>query len=534
MQCNKCARRANPGRHKTVIALGCGFVLAACALLGARGGEAAGKVRLQLVDAATGNKIGGMIRIVPADSEVPIELPGLLDRLRGLKKSDALRGWYVVPAAGGETMLPAGRYRAEALSGLESAVATHEFEVAGEQSDITINLEMIVHAAERGLVAGNTHLHLQGLNKQECEDYLRQVPAADGICVMFISYLERAEIDKAYITNRYPIGDLREFAAKGVLFNNGEEHRHNFEAWGQGYGHVMFLDIKELVKPVSLGPGITTAGDDDRPLRPGIDEAHRQGGTIIWCHNTLGHEGIPTALAGRLHALNVFDGARLGKYEDKYYRFLNVGLRLPISTGTDWFIYDFSRVYAHVEGKLDVRSWLAALKAGRNQATNGPLLSLTVDGRDIGATLKLEKPKKVRTVAEGVGRQDFQRLQIVQNGRVIAVETARKSGSRFQARVERDISLDGPAWFAARIESDTKNELAQQLFAHTSPVYVDLGGQGVFDLESARSLLKQMEEGRDDIRARGKFSSAVAKDRMLATYDDAIRGLTEQIARRSR
>src|SRR5262249_48756651 len=154
-------------------------------------------------------------------------------------------------------------------------------------------LASIFRPEERGLVAGNTHLHLQGVTKAECEEYLRHVPAADGIRVMFISYLERAEIDKAYISNRYPIGALPEFDATGVLFNNGEEHGHNFEAWAQGYGHVMFLDIQSLVKPVSLGPGITAGGDDDRPLRPGIDEARQQGGTVIWCHNTLGHEDVP-------------------------------------------------------------------------------------------------------------------------------------------------------------------------------------------------------------------------------------------------
>src|SRR5262249_24765341 len=153
-------------------------------------------------------------------------------------------------------------------------------------------------------------------------------------------------------------------------------------------------------------PGITAAGDDDRALRPGIDEARGQGGTVLWCHNTLGHEDVPNALAGRLDALNVFDGARLGTYEENYYRYLRIRLRLPISTGTDWFIYDFSRVYSRIDGKLTVKSWLDALKAGRNIATNGPLLSMTVDGKAPGETLKLDKAKKLRVVAEGVGRHD--------------------------------------------------------------------------------------------------------------------------------
>jgi hypothetical protein len=294
----------------------------------------------------------------------------------------------------------------------------------------------------------------------------------------------------------------------------------------------MFLDIKELVKPVSLGPGITGKGNDDRPLRPGIDEARRQGGTVIWCHNSLGHEDVPNALAGRLDALNVFDGSRGGTYEENYYRYLNTGMHLPISTGTDWFIYDFSRVYAKVEGALTVKSWLAALKDGRNLATNGPLLTLTVDGKAVGDTLKLEKAGRPRVVATALGRHDFQKLQVIFNGRVIDNAAAQPGNGGFQARIEREVPVDEPGWFAARVDSDTKNELGQQLFAHTSPLYIELAGRRVFDIESARALQKQMEESRADIRAKGKFTSDAARDELLAMYDASIRALSEQISRR--
>ena len=244
--------------------------------------------------------------------------------------------------------------------------------------------------------------------------------------MLFISYLERFKDDATYITNRYPVGDLKQFTATGVLVNNGEEHRHNFASHGQGYGHVMFLNIKELVKPVSLGPGITGAGNDDRPLRPGIDDARKQGGTIIWCHNTFGFEDVSHVLAGRLDALNVFDGTRSGTFEDGYYRYLNIGLRLPISTGTDWFLYDFARVYAKVPGKLTVPAWLDALKAGKCQATNGPLLTLSVDGKEIGDVIRLDAARTIKIEVAGVGRHDFQKLQLVQNGHVIATADAKK------------------------------------------------------------------------------------------------------------
>lgn len=517
--------------RKLTVAFGCAMVLGVCALL-ARGPETTTVVRLRLVDADGGKKLGGIIRVFPVDGKTPVELPGLLDRLRGLKPKEAERGWYVVPAAGVETTLPRGRYRLEALSGLETVRLEQEVDLTGAGPHaFQVKLESLFRPEEHGLVAGNTHLHLQGLTREECDAYLRQVPAADGLRVMFISYLERAEVDRNYITNRYPIGNLEGFEATGVLFNNGEEHRHNFEGFGQGYGHVMFLGIKELVKPVSLGPGIAGQGNDDRALQPGIEEARRQGGTVIWCHNTNGHEDVPNALAGRLDALNVFDGSRTGTYEDNYYRYLNIGLRMPISTGTDWFLYDFSRVYARIDGQLTVQSWLDALKAGRNVSTNGPLLSLTVDGKTPGDVLKLEKPTRLRIEFKGVGRHDFDKLQLVQNGRVVLSESATKVGNRYEATLKRELPVDASCWFAVRIQSNATNELGGQLYAHTSPVYVEMAGQRLLDVESGRALLRQMEEGREDVRKRGKFSSDAARERMIALYDNALQDLTARLNR---
>lgn len=47
-----------------------------------------------------------------------------------------------------------------------------------------------------------------------------------------------------------------------------------------------------------------------------------------------------SALAGRFDALNVFDGSRGGTDEERNHRSLDIGLRLPISTGTDRFLSD--------------------------------------------------------------------------------------------------------------------------------------------------------------------------------------------------
>jgi hypothetical protein len=513
--------------RKLLLGLCCLTVLGAAVLPRTSPQPGPVKVRLRLVDAASGKPVAGLVRVTDADGR-PVALPGLFDRLAGLKKELPNVHWYVVPAGGAETTLPREKFQVQALSGLETELARQDLDLrANPPNEVTVKLPFAFRPGDAGLVAGNTHLHLRDFTRAQADDYLKQIPAADGLRVLFISYLERHQDDQHYITNKYPIGDPK-LAAAGVLFNNGEEHRHNFQGFGQGYGHVMFLNIKELVKPVSLGPGITGGGFDDRPLRPGIDAARQQGGTVLWCHNTFGHEGVLNALPGRLVALNVFDGSRAGKYEDKYYRYLNVGLRLPISTGTDWFLYDFARVYAGVRGELTVAAWLDAVKAGRCQVTNGPLLSLEVDGRVPGDVLELKGPKKVKVTASAVGRHPLRRLQLIHNGRVVKTEAGPADGAP-RLRLTHEVLLEGPAWFAARIDGETKNELEKTLFAHTSPVYVAFQGRGVFDVEAAQGLLRYIEEGRADVQQRGRFSSAQASAQLLALYDEAARRLRDRI-----
>jgi hypothetical protein len=509
----------------------CLLVIGVSAFLGAQPQSDRLKVRLRLVDAASGRNVAGIVYIRGDDGK-PVELPGLFDRMAGLTKDLPGVHWYVVPQGGAETTLPRTKLQIQALSGLETALAVQDVDLrVAAPAEIVVKLPFLFHPEETGLVAGNTHLHLRGFSLETADDYLRNIPAADGLRVMFISYLERHEDDKGYITNKYPVGDLPRFAATGVLFNNGEEHRHNFQGYGEGYGHVMFLNIKELVKPVSTGRGITGGGFDDLALRPGIDNARKQGGTVIWCHNTLGFEGILNALSGRLDALNVFDGSRLGKYEEKYYRYLNIGMHLPISTGTDWFMYDFSRVYAQVRGKLTIPAWLEAVKAGRCQATNGPLLTLEVDGKTMGDVTNLTEPKVVRVFASALGRHPLERLQLVRNGTVIKTQAASdKEPGRI--RLAHEVRIEEPAWFAVRIDSAANNEFDKTLFAHSSPVYVNYKGRDVFDVDAALGLLKQVEEAQERIKARGQFSAPATQEKMLALYDAAAQDLRGRISAR--
>ena len=151
-------------------------------------------------------------------------------------------------------------------------------------------------------------MHLKKTSRSETDRYLIECSKADGLDIVFVSYLERPSEDVHYSTNNYTRKQLRALSNDHTHFDHGEEHRHNLSAWEEGYGHVMLLNIPELIKPVSIGPGITGSGSDGIPLRTGIDRARDFDASVIWCHNAWGLEDIPSWLTGRLDANNIFDG----------------------------------------------------------------------------------------------------------------------------------------------------------------------------------------------------------------------------------
>ena len=159
---------------------------------------------------------------------------------------------------------------------------------------------------------------------------------------------------------------------------NGEEHRHNYGRHSEGYGHVMLLDMDELIRPISIGPGLMKTGTDSPSLSQNIHRARDEGGRAIWCHQTLGLEDIPNWVLGALDAQNIFDGSQRANYDECFYPYLNIGLRVPFSTGTDWFIYDFSRVYVELPGELTATGWLDALAdlVPKRQVLNRAMLFL--------------------------------------------------------------------------------------------------------------------------------------------------------------
>jgi hypothetical protein len=212
----------------------------------------------------------------------------------------------------------------------------------------------------------------------------------------------------------------------------------------------------------------------------------------------------PVAVAlGNVNAYNLADG--LDANYARYYRFLNCGIRMPASSGTDWWIYDHNRVFVQVAGPFNYDTWIAGLRAGRTFVSNGPLLEFTVNGEAAGTLLELrEDAAPLRVSVRAISRIPFERLEIVRDGEVVADQVS--VGGR-EASLDREIPVAQGGWIAARVSGSTKTHALTTVFAHTSPVYYRVAGTPSRRAEAAGAFVDEIEESVRFIRKSYKFAS---------------------------
>ncbi len=110
---------------------------------------------------------------------------------------------------------------------------------------------------------------------------------------------------------------------------------------------------------------------------------------------------------------------------DLYYAFLNCGFKLMPSAGSASGVLPnplgYNRVYAKVDGEFTYDSWFEGLKAGHSFVTNGPMLFITVDGKQMGETIKIKgsTDHTSHVVCNLHSLKSISTVEIIQNGAVI-------------------------------------------------------------------------------------------------------------------
>ena len=241
------------------------------------------------------------------------------------------------------------------------------------------------------------------------------------------------------------------------------------------------------------------------------DACHAQGGTVVLPHMP-NPNAEPAALiaTGRVDAVEMF--VQGGYQHNEYYRYLNCGYKLPLVGGTDKMSSDVPvgiyRTYAFIpnDRPFTYDNWCDAVKGGRTFLSGGPMIGLTVNGSEIGQTVNLSGnggTVDVEAWAESIF--PINTLQIVHEGRVVASTTDTQGARRLELK-ER-IKIDQHTWLAARCGGPEYQGLTHHdgwqrgIFAHTSPIYVAVGGAWwMFDTDTAQYMLTLVDGSLEHIR----------------------------------
>ncbi len=393
--------------------------------------------------------------------------------------------------------LPPGRYHVKATKGLEFNSAETEVMVkSGETVAVRLNLSREWPAE---WISGDHHVHLffhkDSLHPQMTISDVMKIAKGEGL--NFVSFCgEWSE----FIAN---MGDHSIEADERFVGEVGLESVNDF------YGHMCTLNWKSVPVdgvPMRLVPwpmNLDTIRHLDATGGAWVNahpfDSVMPGHIIENMENPrkLGNARELPIILG-LHGRTNIDllchatpgGAELKTNE--YYRLLNMGFKIGATASTDYYVDQargtpgHNRTYVHAKN-LDFDSIAEAYRMGRTYATNGPVVHLDVNGVEIGDQLDLPAGgQTVRVTIKAYSRMGLSQAHLIVNGK--KVKTIPASGGRLYASL--DLNIEKSCWIAVHVEGPVNKEVEpwdlspdqrnlQTQFAHTSPVYVRVGGKPI-------------------------------------------------------
>ena len=151
------------------------------------------------------------------------------------------------------------------------------------------------------------------------------------------------------------------------------------------------------------------------------------------------------------------------------------------------------------------QKWIDGLQAGRSFVTNGPMVEFSVHGKELGQVVALDKPGMVRVQAKATSQFPLERVEVLYNGKVVATATPAKDAP---TELNQAIAVERSGWLALRVGGPPRPETrGDNLFAHTSPVYVSVAGKPAGSAEDARYFLAWIDTLWNTVQDRDRFPS---------------------------
>ncbi|MHC4914693.1 MAG: CehA/McbA family metallohydrolase [Planctomycetota bacterium] len=412
------------------------------------------------------------------------------------------------------TDVPVGDVYYEIFKGFEYRPARGRVRVRPGQKKLEIRIRRWKDLRSAGWVTADTHVHFISPHTAWLEGQ------AEGVNVVNLLASQWGRL----FTN---VGDIT--GKVGVVEDDtivyvGTENRNHM------LGHMSMLGTRGLpVYPMCCGqPGEAFIDDPEfMTLAEWAMENRRKGGLVIRPHYPYcGHTEDPVPiLKGLVDALEI-NPIRAGGFPvQEWYRYLNCGYRVSVCGGTDkmgaYTALGWLRTYALLEKgrRFDYANWCRAVRAGRTFTTNGPVMDMSVEGKGIGSSIRLPRTGgKVEVRASAECYSPLGRIEIVQDGRVVASESSRRGSLRLRVRARLPVTSSG--WIAARCYGPGKSP-GDYLAAHTSPVYVKVGRTRAFDGPAAEHMLALVEGGIEYLNTLATHFDERSRRRMVRLFREA-------------
>jgi hypothetical protein len=423
------------------------------------------------------------------------------------------------------------------MRGFESHFEQHKVEVkADSTAHLTVKLVPLSGAVDeiQNWVSGDVHVHMNyaGTYRNTPAHLVEQAAAENvGIVEDLVVNKEQRIPDMAYFSPQLDAASTGDH-----LLLHGQEFHTSY------WGHLGLLNLTRNFILPGYAAYPNTAAASLYPANANVaDMAHEQGALVGYVHpfdsfpdpakeEPLTNELPADVALGKVDYIEVVGFSDHKSTAEVWYKLLNCGFRLPTAAGTDFMgnyaslrgPVGLNRVYAGVKpGPLQIEPWLAAIKAGRTFATNGPLLRFSLGGQEIGGEVQLEKKQDLRFSADMHSMVPVDHLQIVCNGKVareLAVESDHSS-----AHVNGSIPLETSGWCVLRAFSDKAEYPILDLYpyATTSPVYVSVAGAPVRNAADAAYFVAWIERLILAARSNTSWNTETEKESVLSMLLEA-------------
>ena len=399
----------------------------------------------------------------------------------------------------------------------------------GTQNKVAVSLESNALPASFGnFTSADLHDHMNyGGHYRNTPEHLAAQARAEDLNFVYNLIVNKEE--------RVPdIGYFRPdpdpASSDGVTILHSQEYHTSY------WGHLGLLGLTDHY----LTPGFSAY--QNSPLASAYpdngviaDLAHAQGALVGYVHPfdedvdpkkdaSLTNE-LPADVAnGKVDYMEVVGFSDHKSTAKIWYRLLNLGYRIPTGAGTDAMAnyadlrgpVGMNRVFIDTNGDPSPKALLAALKAGRTFASNGPLLGLELDKKHPGDTVVKDRPGRLSYRIAMRSPVPVQHLELIENGKI--VKSFALGGDRRKFDASGDVAADHSGWLVLRAWNDGADPHVLDIYpyATTSPVYLEMPGGMAKDPEDAAYFAAWIERIIADVGARKDFRTEGERAATLA------------------